>query len=494
MLLLRDDGARASMMALAERHLATIRDVRAGRGDLRALHARKLVDTLAAAAHSKLYADSLSEWRDDTVILQARRIPAEELLYKTFSSLPMLDRGELRKRSRDAFTREIDSFVHYYESSGTTGDPVAAPKAVDDLVVNTVNIGEMWARLIGPGDSALILINGPFAPAGYQFEKVLEYVGVMSLRVWVDNVTGDYTRVLRLTRELSVNTYVGSASRLLELLHFALRHGAPMPRFDQLLLMAEQTGPDFLHHLEKLTGAKAYVGCYGSSETGTTAVTCEMGSLHLQTQSFVFELHDERATRLVDGAVGDTGELVVTTLDLPARPLVRYRTGDLVEVTGIPCVCGLATPVVRTLGREQDVLRLAGDGVRQEDFEAVLWSDNDGPTVLNYMLVHRGIDVVCLVTTDREPDKAWTAAATQRLGPLFDGHRFAVATVDTLPPLAAQGSYVGWKLSRVLDLDDSGMWDRLPPPIDTVVAATLADIEAVTGLRPAQLTKAREGS
>jgi hypothetical protein len=43
----------------------------------------------------------------------------------------------------------------------------------------------------------------PVAPAGYQFEKVLEYLGVMSTRLWVGNVTGDYSRVLRMSRELS---------------------------------------------------------------------------------------------------------------------------------------------------------------------------------------------------------------------------------------------------------------------------------------------------
>src|SRR5262249_31949809 len=276
-------------------------------------------------------------------------------------------------------------------SSGTTGDPVAAPKAVDDLVVNTVNIGEMWGRLIGPQDRALNLINGPFAPAGYQFEKVLEYLGVMSIRVWADNVTGDYTRILRLTRELSVNVYVGSASRLLEMVHFALRNTEPLPRFDCLLLMAEQPGPGLVRHLERLTGATAYVGCYGSSETGTTAVTCEHRQMHLQTQSYLLELRDERGVRPVTGAA-DRGELVVTTLDLLSRPLIRYCTGDLVEVDGTPCRCGLATPVLRTLGREQDVLDLAGGGVRQDDVEAALWADDrpGEPTVLNYMLVLRG--------------------------------------------------------------------------------------------------------
>jgi phenylacetate-CoA ligase len=485
MLLLRDEGFREHSARLLEAHLAVIRSVHSGDCDLTAHYAGKLVDTLAVAAKSKLYSETLAAWRDEETVAAARQADPSTFLAETFAAVPLLEKDRLRDNSRDAFTRSADDFLHYYESSGTTGDPVAAPKSVDDLVVNTTNIGEMWGRLLRPGDRALNLINGPFAPAGYQLEKVLEYVGILSLRLWVDNVTGDYTRVLRLLDELSVNIYVGSPSRLLEMHHFALRHNEPPPRFDRLLLLAEQTGPAFLRQLERVTGAKAYVACYGSSETGTLAVTCEHGQMHLQTQSYLPELLDEHGNAtIVDGA-GGRGELVVTTLDLPARPLVRYRTGDLVEIDPTPCACGLTPPVLRTLGRAQDVVAMADGGVRQDDFETALWADGmPQPAVLSYMLVLRGAEVVCLATTDRPATPDWAAVVAARLGPLFAGRNFAVQEVDALPPLASMGSYVGWKLSRVLDLADPRMWDRLPAPIFDVVRRTLAEIEAKTGLRP----------
>jgi len=78
------------------------------------------------------------------------------------------------------------------------------------------------------------------------------------------------------------------------MIHFALRNGEEVPRFERLLLMAEQTGPAFLRHLERLTGARAYVACYGSSETGTVAVTCEQGQLHVQSQSYLLPTPGKR--------------------------------------------------------------------------------------------------------------------------------------------------------------------------------------------------------
>ncbi|MEV6328801.1 hypothetical protein [Streptomyces sp. NPDC051909] len=468
MLLLRDGAQRAEVGRLADEHTALVDRNHRGEADLAAVHAGKLVTALAAAAASPLYRDRLDE-----PLRAAVGADPSALLRDVFPALPLLGKGELATSGGAAFTRPLTEFLHYYESSGTTGDPVAAPKAIDDLVVNTINIGTLWAQILEPDDVALVLINAPFAPAAYQFEKVLEYLGVMSFRPWVDNITGNYHRVLRLIAELGANVFVGPPSRLLEMVQFAHRNGLPAPRFDRLLLMAEQTGPSFIRHLERLTGATAYVCSYGSSETGTTAVTCGQRNLHLQTHSYILELTDGTGVRPIDGSA-DQGELVVTTLDIPSRPLLRYRTGDQVEIVGTDCPCGVRTPVLRTLGRQQDVVTLSGNGIRQNDLEAALWSTPlPRHTVFNYMMVVRDRSVVLLVATDGMPDTAWCEYVAERLRPLFGDMTVTVRAVETLPPLASLGQYLGWKLARVLDLNDETNWARLPEPINTLVAESL---------------------
>ncbi|MFV0126947.1 phenylacetate--CoA ligase family protein [Streptomyces sp. HMX112] len=475
MLLLRDSARSAALGRLADDHTSLVHSVHSGEADLTAVHAGKLATTLAAAARSSLYRHIYDDALREAVTRPG--IDPRTALEEIFPGLPLLSKPDLAAHGDEAFTRPLAEFLHYYESSGTTGDPVAAPKAADDLVINTINIGSLWAQLLRERDVALILINAPFAPAAYQFEKVLEYLGVMSFRPWVDNITGDYGRVLRLVESLGANVFVGPPSRLLEMIQFAHREGLAAPGFDRLLLMAEQTGPSFVRHLERLTGGVAYVCSYGSSETGTTAVTCRERNLHLQTHSYLLELTDDSGTRRIDGSP-DRGELVVTTLDLPARPLLRYRTGDRVEITGTDCPCGVRTPVLRTLGREQDVVTLATNGIRQNDLEAALWSAPlPDHTVFNYMLVVRERGVVLLVTTDGDPGPEWFAHVSGRLDPLFPGMTVAVRAVGTLPPLASLGQYLGWKLSRVLDLNDERNWARLPEPIRALVAESLRQLE-----------------
>jgi len=91
--------------------------------------------------------------------------------------------------------------------------------------------------------------------------------------------------------------------------------------------------------------------------------------------------------------------------------------------------------------------------------------------------------VLCLITAntggESDADRAWHGRLEQRLAPLFPKHTVRIRQVDVLPPLAGLGSYLGWKLSRVLDLDDAANWDRLPGPIRDVVHTSLAQISSL---------------
>ncbi len=64
------------------------------------------------------------------------------------------------------------------------------------------------------------------------------------------------------------------------------------------------------------------------------------------------------------------------------------------------------------------------------------------PIVLNYMLILRGDDVLCLTTTDEPPAPSWAEEMADTLADLFPGKRPAVRAVEQLPPLASLGQYL----------------------------------------------------
>ena len=81
----------------------------------------------------------------------------------------------------------------------------------------------------------------------------------------------------------------------------------------------------------------------GMTELGPTGHSCsQRDGVHLVESEFIFEVVDEQ------GRPAETGELIATNLGRWGSPLVRYRTGDRVEVTREECSCG--SPFMKILG------------------------------------------------------------------------------------------------------------------------------------------------
>ena len=76
--------------------------------------------------------------------------------------------------------------------------------------------------------------------------------------------------------------------------------------------------------------------------------------------------------------MGETGELVITTLTKQALPMIRYRTRDITRLTDEPCVCGRThLRILRVTGRNDDMLIIRGVNVYPSQVEAVLVGIDD---------------------------------------------------------------------------------------------------------------------
>src|SRR6185503_13133777 len=92
-----------------------------------------------------------------------------------------------------------------------------------------------------------------------------------------------------------------------------------------------------------------------------TGFTCaKQDGVHLIESEFVFEVIDPATCEpVVDGG---QGELVATNLGRAGMPLIRYRTGDLVELDRSPCACGRTFARLKggILGRADDMVIVRG--------------------------------------------------------------------------------------------------------------------------------------
>lgn len=99
---------------------------------------------------------------------------------------------------------------------------------------------------------------------------------------------------------------------------------------------------------------------YGARDAGFIAHQCPAGSLHISAEDIIVEIIDDNGQVL---PAGQNGEIVITHLQTQAFPFVRYRTGDMGQLSNTPCSCGRGLPVLAHVsGRTTDfLLTTAGD-------------------------------------------------------------------------------------------------------------------------------------
>ena len=98
---------------------------------------------------------------------------------------------------------------------------------------------------------------------------------------------------------------------------------------------------------------------YGGRDSGFVAHECPAGGMHITADRLIVEIVDDQGR---PQPVGQPGEIVVTNLDTPEMPFIRYRTGDVGALAADSCTCGRSLPLLeRVDGRKTDFI-VAPDG------------------------------------------------------------------------------------------------------------------------------------
>lgn len=114
---------------------------------------------------------------------------------------------------------------------------------------------------------------------------------------------------------------------------------------------------------------------YGLSEVmgpGVAGECLERNGLHINEDHFLVEVINPETLEPV--ALGETGELVITTLTKEAFPVIRFRTRDLTRLIPSSCACGRKfMRMNRVMGRTDDMLIIKGVNVFPSQIEHVLF-------------------------------------------------------------------------------------------------------------------------
>ncbi len=148
---------------------------------------------------------------------------------------------------------------------------------------------------------------------------------------------------------------------------------------------AEPWTEEMRQDIEKNLGIKAY-DIYGLTEISGPGVAfecCEQNGMHINEDHFIAEIIDPNTGEVLPE--GTKGELVFTSLDKEAFPLLRYRTRDICVLTRKKCSCGRTfIKMAKPMGRSDDMMIIKGVNVFPSQIEAVLLNKGYAP---NYQIV-----------------------------------------------------------------------------------------------------------
>lgn len=285
--------------------------------------------------------------------------------------IPFTTKQELRdslERMRplgEHLAAPLSEIVQIQASSGTTGRPSYVGLTENDVI----SWKEMTARCLfacgmRPGD---LVLHGYSMSKGFvggipMFQAV-QYLGAIDIPIGAD---GGAERLLIACRDLRPRCIIGTPYFLLHLADMTkdvIGMEASALGVECLIVGGEPGGgiPAVREALESRWNARCCelmggtdLGCSYWAESDD-----QVGMYLVAADEIIVELIDPATGAVLDWREGAAGELVYTAIGREASPLLRFRSGDHVNVTAMGGL-GRHTPAIRCFGRTDDMLIVRG--------------------------------------------------------------------------------------------------------------------------------------
>jgi phenylacetate-CoA ligase len=258
-------------------------------------------------------------------------------------------------------------------SSGTTGVATVGAYTDHDLQI----WGDCFARGIeyadgGEDDICHVCYGYGLFTGGLG----AHYGGLSAGCTTIPMSAGNTERQIRVLREMGSTIICCTPSYAMHIADTAIEMGIDPAKEFHLragIHGAEPFSDNFRAELERKLNYKV-LDVYGLTETmgPGVAIECwEQTGLHLAEDHFIAEIIDPATGEVLPD--GEWGELVLTTVDREASPVVRYRTRDITRILPGECACGRThRRIDRLHGRTDDMLIIRGVNVFPSQIENVM--------------------------------------------------------------------------------------------------------------------------
>ena len=345
--------------------------------------------------------EQITAWQDERLVNTVKRVYASVPCYREkmdaagvkpedirgvrdLHKLPFLTKEDLRQQyPYGLLAVPMSDCVRIHSTSGTTGRRVVAFYTQHDIDLWEECCARAIAAAGGTRDDVVQVCYGyGLFTGGAGLHGGSHKVGCLTLPM----SSGNTDRQLQFMTDLGTTIIACTPSYAAYLAETIQERGLrDQIRLKAGIFGAEAWTEEMRRDIEDKLGIKAF-DIYGLTEISGPGVAFECSQkngMHINEDHFIAEVIDPDTGEVLPE--GSKGELVFTSLDKEAFPLLRYRTRDICILSRKKCSCGRTfIRMNKPMGRSDDMLIIRGVNVFPSQIETVLLKEGYAP---NYQIV-----------------------------------------------------------------------------------------------------------
>ena len=260
-----------------------------------------------------------------------------------------------------------EKIVRIQGTSGTTGRPLYVGLTAGDVALwKELFARHAWAGGLRPGDSFVNPANFTLFVGGLSESISAEAMGVCVIPAPLGS-TG-VEKLMDIIHEFQPTVLFSTPSAAAFLANAVKERLKKEPAemgFKKGFMAGEALTEEDRCMIEETWGITAR-NFYGLADVAADlASECDqLGGLHFCGQLIVSaELIDPVTLDPLKIETGAEGEIIYTTIDREATPVIRYRSRDMVRINAEPCSCGRTSFRFTVIGRSDDMIKVKGINV-----------------------------------------------------------------------------------------------------------------------------------
>ena len=280
-----------------------------------------------------------------------RRSSPDEKLSESisFTEIPTISKEVLRSTPERVFQPSFaNQPLWCKKTSGTTGRPVHVlydgPFYFDHLLQTTARILHRAGVSFSPNRLHCVALTDNVECTPTLWVHPRPSVGPSLQIVVEEHLPSNVARVVELLHRLQPECLTVKPSLLETLVQYS-SSSAPLSGCAKTVICSGANLPRSLKNQATALFGVPVIEAYGMTEFGIVASECPFGSMHFDSNVYAEILNPDNGTPEGD----QPGELVLSSVRNQAFPLLRYRTGDLGQISLETCRCGSRAPILTNI-------------------------------------------------------------------------------------------------------------------------------------------------